>query len=291
MDIVDEGKNILALFSSPLLVNLMGYNMNISVLMSVYAKERPENLKECLASLDLQTLRAAEVVLVEDGPISSDLKAVIEEYRKLLNIRSIALRQNMGLAFALNRGLEQCGFDLVVRMDSDDIALPERFEIQAKFMMENPDLAASSGSVEEFDQFSGSTCLRVLPTFHDDLIVFARRRSPLSHPAAIIRRSVVLKVGGYPYLPNAQDYGLWALLIVRGYKIANVSKVLVRMRAGPEMLKRRGLRYFWGEVKLLRYQYKIGFISFFDLVVNSFVRFGLRISPLFLRRFLYKNSR
>src|SRR5690606_40315887 len=92
--------------------------------------ERPEFLRIALESLAGQTLKADEVVLVEDGPIPDTLLAVIESFRETLSIVSVKLPSNVGLAAALNAGLAHCSHELVARMDSDEISLPQRFEKQ-----------------------------------------------------------------------------------------------------------------------------------------------------------------
>jgi glycosyltransferase involved in cell wall biosynthesis len=265
--------------------------MALSVLMSVYAKETPENLAECLQSLCEQTLTADEVVLVEDGPISDELKAVIEQFRDTLNIVSVPLAENVGLACALNEGLKYCKHDLVARMDSDDIALPDRFQKQVAFMQHNPDIAASSGVIEEFNEAGQVISKRVLPLVHSEIVAFAKKRSPLSHPAVIFRKSVVLDVGGYPLFRNAQDYALWSLLIVKGYKLANLSDTLVRMRTGSEMMGRRGLSFLKRELQLLSYQRNIGLLSFREFAFNAIGRTVLRLSPAFIKTWLYKVAR
>jgi len=265
--------------------------MALSVLVSVYSKETPENLSECLQSLCEQTLKADEVVLVEDGPISAALKNVIEQFRAVLNIVSVSLAENVGLACALNEGLKHCKHELVARMDTDDIALPERFEKQVAFMQSKPDIAASSGVIEEFNEAGVVTSKRVLPLEHSEIVAFAKKRSPLSHPAAIFRKSAVLDVGGYPMFRKSQDYALWSLLIVKGYKLANLPDILVRMRTGSEMLGRRGFYHLKNELKILSYQRDIGFLSYSEFVFNAIGRTVLRLSPNFIKILLYKVAR
>lgn len=265
--------------------------MSFSVLMSVYLEEKPNNLKFCLQSLADQNLKADEIILVEDGPISSDLRDIIEEFRIKLNIFSISLDNNVGLGCALNEGIKKCSFELIARMDSDDIAMPERFQKQVDFMQCNPDIAASSSFIEEFNEFAEIQSKRVLPLTHDELVLFAKKRSPLSHPAVIFRKRAILDVGGYPQFRNAQDYALWSLLIVKGYRLANLPDVLVKMRTGPEMMIRRGPEFLKHEILLLKFQRSIGFLSLYEFIYNLFSRSVLRLSPLFIKRLLYKIAR
>ncbi|WP_018526598.1 glycosyltransferase [Alkalispirochaeta alkalica] len=264
--------------------------MNFSVLMSVYAKECPGYLREALQSLADQTLKADEFVLVEDGSLGSDLKAVIDEYRDVLNIKSIPLATNQGLASALNEGIKHCSYDLVARMDSDDIALPHRFQKQITFMAQHPEVSASSALIEEFDATGRTISVRRLPLDHEELLRFAKRRSPLSHPVAIFRKRAVEAVGGYPLI-FPEDYALWALMLRRGYKMANMPDVLLRMRTDQAFIARRGPAFLKGEVALLHYQRQIGFLGWRDYAINLIIRAAVRLPPAPVKRLLYKLAR
>lgn len=267
----------------------------ISVLLSVYKKESPAFLNQALLSIyDEQQFKPNQIVLVKDGPLTSELDEVISTWQvKLGDIFAVvALPQNIGLGAALNEGLKHCQYELVARMDTDDVALPERFAKQVEFMNSNPDVAAASATLEDWDEgFQHKQGIRLLPTDSAALANFAKRRSPLSHPLAIFRKSVVLKVGGYPPLRKAQDYALWSLLLSKGYKLANLPDVLLKMRTGNEMLGRRGWDYFKQEYQLFKYQKEIGFLSNFDFVINVLLRGGLRLSPDFVKRWAYKLAR
>lgn len=264
--------------------------LKLSVLLSVYNKEKPRYLVACLNSLLEQTFRADEMVLVEDGPISSELSEVIHRFRAGLNIVSIRLPENVGLACALNEGLKHCSYDLVARMDTDDIALPDRFEKQIVFMKANPDIVTSSGFIEEFNDAGDALSQRALPLKHDDLVKFAKKRSPLSHPAVIFRKEAVLSVGGYPEL-YPEDYLLWVKLIQQGFKIANIPDVLVRMRTGEGFITRRGWLFLKGELRIYRYMYKTNFINFFEYIQIVMLKSVLRLSPGVVKLFLYKVAR
>ncbi|HIF9214294.1 TPA: glycosyltransferase [Photobacterium damselae] len=266
--------------------------MAFSVLMSVYSKEKPEYLIQCLNSLCKQDLMASEVILVEDGPLGAELLSIIESYRQRLNIISPKLIENLGLANALNYGLRYCNNDLVARMDTDDICVSSRFRLQYEFMLENDSIAVCSGIVDEYNEsMTKHLSTRFLPEKHDEIIKFARSRSPISHPATMFRKEIIEKVGGYPNLARAQDYGLWSNLIVNGYKFYNIQHVLVKMRCGSGLLERRGIYYFLNEMNLLAYQYKIGFLPLNIFLVNSMQRFILRLSPNKVKKFLYEKYR
>ncbi len=265
-------------------------NPGCSILMSVYLHEKPAYLECCLQSLLAQTVRADELVLVEDGPISKEMGEMIELFRSNLNIISIPLAVNAGLANALNIGLSYCKYDLVVRMDSDDIAIPNRIEMQLSYMISNPEVAASSGHMEEFHDNGRSSSYRILPVHHDDLVILAKRRSPLSHPAAIFRKNVVQSVGGYKNI-YPEDYMLWVVLILNGYKIGNLDAIILRMRTNDAIFKRRGFKMLKGELKIhafMRSKKMLGTFEFLEIVALKTLH---RLSPGFLKIFFYKVAR
>ncbi len=265
--------------------------MNFSVLMSVYHAEQPDYLRQALQSLLDQTLQASEVVLVEDGPLPSALTAIIEAFRSPLNISTVRLANNSGLAVALNAGLKHCRHELIARMDSDDISLPRRFEKQIGFMADNPDIAASSAALDEFDEQGVVFSSRILPLTHEELVRFAKTRSPISHAAAVFRKSALQAVGGYPLFKRSQDVALWSLLIVHGYKLANLPDKLFMVRAGAGFMSRNGLQSFKYEYAVICYQRKIGFLSKFDFLKNTAIRFILAIVPARLKKMLYSHAK
>ena len=126
--------------------------MQFSVLLSVYRKEKPEYLKMSLESIRLQTVEPDEIILIEDGVLTKELYLVIEEYLKVLpNMRVYKFDENKGLGLALRKGVELSRYELVARMDTDDIAEPERFRIQMDFMENNPQISVCGGLMREFN--------------------------------------------------------------------------------------------------------------------------------------------
>jgi amylovoran biosynthesis glycosyltransferase AmsE len=265
--------------------------MSFTILMSVYHKEKPHYLNDCLQSLLVQSRKADKVVLVEDGAISKYLKEVIEKYRSPLNIQSVILDNNYGLATALNEGLMFCDSELVVRMDSDDISLPYRCERQIEYMSENPNISVSSAYIEEVDEMDNVTGYRVLPLDNESIRKFAIKRNPISHPCSVFRRSDVLSVGGYPLLRTSQDYALWSVMMVNGFKFGNIDEVLLKMRTGSVFYRRRGYQYLKHEIELLRFQRDINFLTPLDYCINLAYRSVLRLSPAFVKDILYKKLR
>ncbi|MDE7301538.1 MAG: glycosyltransferase, partial [Clostridia bacterium] len=120
----------------------MEERQKFSVLFSVYYKEKPEFLDKALESVNNQTVKADEWVIVKDGPISDELQKVIDKYKGFdgVNIKEVPLEENKGLGIALSHGVPECSYEIIARMDTDDIAVPNRFELQLKAFEDNPQL-------------------------------------------------------------------------------------------------------------------------------------------------------
>ncbi len=265
---------------------------NFSVLMAVCFSDNPEYLNSAILSIhDNQTLKPKQIVIVVDGPINIELKSVLDSWKSILKdiLLITYLQKNHGLAFALNFGLELCQYELVARMDSDDISLNHRFEAQINYMNRNPQISVLSSRIEEFDiSMNKSLGFRNVPISHSEFRNFIVRRNPINHPSSCFRKKDVLSVGGYPLFKKAQDYALWSLMYVKGFNFANIDKTLLKMRTGNGLLKRRGFFYFKNEIKILQFQLRIGLINQRQFLTNFLLRGFIRIQPNFLKALIYK---
>ena len=127
--------------------------MKCSVLMSVYAKEKPEYLKAALESILNQTLKADEILIIKDGPLPKELEEVIESVSKDCSyLRTYQFEENVQLGRALKKGVELCENDLIARMDTDDIAYPDRLQQQYEYMLGHKEVAVLGGYIEEFSE-------------------------------------------------------------------------------------------------------------------------------------------
>lgn len=262
-----------------------------SVLLSVYIKENPQYLRNSLKSIFSQTIDVNEVVIVEDGPLTEELYNVLNEYEtKFNNIIRITLKKNVGLGNALNEGLKHCSYELIARMDTDDIAYSTRFEKQVKFMTENLDIDACSSWIEEFiDSTNNIISVKKLPETNEEIIRYAKHRCPLNHPAVMYRKSAVIKAGGYSGFP--EDYCLWIKMIMNGNKMYNLQESLLYFRYSPDMIKRRGgWKYAKDDCKSQIQFHKMGFINWPTLLYNILIRITIRLIPNFIREIIYKKG-
>lgn len=265
--------------------------MEFSVLMSVYYKEKPEYLKLTLDSVLEQTVTAAEIVLIKDGPLTKELDEVIEEYDKKYSglFRIFALEKNVGLGKALNFGVQQYKYDLIARMDTDDIAMPNRFELLIKEFAQDNDLALCGGQIAEFEKepqiISG---YRKVPLARDEIVKFAKKRNPFNHMTVMFKKQAVLDAGNYQDMPYFEDYWLWVRILQNGYVVKNIEQVLVNVRAGAEMLARRGgLSYARASYIFLQATYKSGLIFYSEYLERLVIRISVVMMPTCIRKFLY----
>lgn len=263
-----------------------------SVLMSVYHKEKPEYLKQAIASIQAQTLPTDDFVLVCDGPLNDALDAVIakkqQEMGKTLNV--VRLAKNGGLGNALNEGIKHCKNELVARMDSDDIAYQDRCEKQIAVFYKHSEVSICSGIVEEFTSTPDVVdAKRVPPEAHEEIVEFAKKRNPFNHPCVMYKKSVVEAVGSYQDFYLLEDYYLWLRMLMAGYQGYNIQEPLLHMRAGSDMyLRRAGWKYAKTQVKLFKFMKEQGFIGEGQYIKSCVIRSGSALAPNWLIKLMFE---
>lgn len=261
-----------------------------SVLMSVYIKERPEYLQASLNSLVKQTVLPSEIVLVEDGPLSDELNQVVEKfdeaYPKLFRIKKLS--KNKGLGKALNIGLLACENELVARMDSDDIAVENRFAIQLTTMIREG-LDIYGGQIIEFtNDIKNTLAKRIVPLQNNKIIKFAHKRNPFNHMTVMFKKSKIQMLGSYRTKPGYEDYDLWVRAIIAGLKLKNDPGILVYVRAGEDMVNRRGgIDYIKSIIGMRMNFFKLGFYTKYDLFVTISTSTLSAILPTKIRYLFY----
>ncbi len=264
--------------------------INCSILLSVYHREKPEYLRQCLDSVFSQTFRASEIILVGDGPLTEALDTMIDCYRNNYpELQFVPLKKNRGLGLALNEGLRHCHNDLVMRMDTDDICYPNRLELQYNYMTEHPDCDVLGGWTDEFCATPSETIsIRRLPEHHADIVRFGKRRNPMNHPTVMFRREAVMRVGGYHDIYLFEDYDLWVRLIMDGARFHNLQQPLIHFRTSTDFFGRRGgWRYTKSEINLLRSFHQFKYISTIEMTTNMLMRCVVRLLPNKLRQNIY----
>lgn len=264
--------------------------MEFSVLMSVYYKESPVFLKESIDSILNQTLKPSEIVFIKDGILTDELEKVLEYYNEKHEglFKFVSFDENQGLGKALRKGIEICSYDIIARMDTDDICVPARFEKEIKELIEkNLDVVGSN--ILEFDgDINNIIAERVVPKTDREIKKRAKKRNPFNHMTVMYRKSAVLKAGNYKDFLWFEDYNLWVRMIMSGAKMYNIQEDLVYARTGRNMFGRRGGKeYIKREYKMQKYMLNHKFIRFTRFYINVISRSFVRIVPNKVRRMLY----
>lgn len=267
--------------------------LKTSVLMSVYFKENAEYFDQSINSILVnQTQKPDEFVLVCDGPLTSELEDIIAKYEKLFPqlFFIYRLEKNQGLGKALNYGLSKCSNEIIIRADSDDICDPERIRLQYEYLQMHQDITVVSSYIDEFENnWQEPKNLKTLPLTNEQLVKMAKFRNPINHMAVAFRRDIILDIGSYHHIPYVEDYELWVRIIICGYKLANIDKVLVHARVGNGMIKRRGNKiYISSWRKLNRYMLSSKMITSMEYVRNMIAVRVFVYMPLSLKELAYK---
>jgi glycosyltransferase involved in cell wall biosynthesis len=261
-----------------------------ALLVSVYDGDRPDHIRRAMRSaVDDQTVRPDQVIIVRDGPVRDELARCLDELQRAspVPVTFVPLPRNAGLGPALDRGLAASWFDVVARMDADDVAMPHRFEVELPLIADADIVGAGLLEfVEDTDDIVGR---RVPPTGPGQIRRYARMHDPFNHPTVVYRRAAVLAAGGYGDLPLMEDYALFARMLQGGARAVNVAEPLVYYRVGTKAFKRRGgTGLLRSELRLQRDFLGRGFISRPEYVRNVIVRGGYRLIPWWLRRAVYR---
>lgn len=263
--------------------------IKVSVLMSIYFKEKPEYFRESLESILNQTYFPDEIVLVKDGPLTNELEEVIKEYKEKLNIKIVPLEKNVGLGLALREGVLHCSNEIIIRMDTDDIAVKTRIEEQVKIFKKDKEIGIVGSNAYNFENVVGDLETKsIFPKEDLEIRKFSKRRCPFLHPTVAFKKSIVLKVGNYNNLLWFEDYDIFLriLKISKGY---NIQIPLLYFRSNSDLYKRRGGKeYIKREIKALTKFYKDGNMNLYYYLTNIFIRFGVRICGNNLRMLVYK---
>lgn len=265
-----------------------------SLLISVYKNDNVADFRTALESVTTnQTLKPTEVVLVIDGPVPDNTNKVISEAEAANPglYKIVRFEQNKGLGIALQKGLEAASNDIVMRMDSDDIAVPDRFEKQYRFMVEHPHVAVCGGQIDEFiDDINNIVGHRIVPCANEEIYKYMVSRCAFNHMTVALRRSSILANGNYQPWHFNEDYYLWIRLMLAKVEFANLPEILVHMRVGKDMYQRRGGRkYYESELGLQKLMLGKGLITRLRYVFNVAVRWGVQIAmPNWLRGFVFQ---
>jgi GT2 family glycosyltransferase len=270
---------------------VVGEPQPFSLLLAVWGGDDPGFLRDAFtSSVQDQTRRPDQVVLVQDGPVPPQLADTIRDLvaTSPVPVDHLPLEDNVGLGPALDRGLAACHHEIVARMDADDVSLPTRFEKQLPVVEAGADIVGS-GLLEFGSSREEIVGRRTPPTDADEIRRVIRFRDPFNHPTVVYRRSAVQAAGGYTDMALMEDYLLFARMVDAGARPANLAEPLVCYRVGAGAYARRGGRELLrSELAVQRRFRQLGITTRGQHVRNVVVRGGYRLVPESLRRLAYR---
>ncbi|WGD35769.1 glycosyltransferase [Olleya sp. YS] len=263
-----------------------------SVSMSVYKNDNPDHFYQAIQSLVNQTIVPNEIIIVVDGPIPETTNQILEKFKaENDNVVVHRLDKNMGHGYARNIGLQNSTYDYIALMDSDDVCLENRFELQLKFFKSNADVSILGGTIEEFSDDALTTISkRKLPLLDSDLKQYMKYRCPFNQMSVMFKKTHVLDAGGYKDWFCNEDYYLWIRMALKNYKFHNLEETLLKVRTNEDFYKRRGgLKYFKSEAKIQKLMLTKDIISLPTYLYNVSIRFVVQVLMTDgLRKYFFK---
>lgn len=266
---------------------------DVSVLISTYWRDRPDELQAALQSISAQTVTPAQVVVVLDGPVPEESQAIISAFASAFpgDVKICPIVKNVGLGNALAAGLAECTRPWVARLDADDLWLPTKLEAQIA-------RAYSDASVDVITTWSGEfesdprkiDRYNQTPKTHAEICVSLGYRNCVVHPSLFAKKAVLDMAGGYTNEFNfLEDYDLYLRLRASGARFCSIAKPLVLFRTTPEQRKRRGgLNYVRNELRFRWIHFVNGRLSFAEFIIPSIIMVPFRLAPGPLKLMLYR---
>lgn len=253
--------------------------MKFTVLMPVHDGIPYNLLKKATNSVLQNTLTPDEFIIIADGSISKKKKNFLIVKKKNNFFIKLVFKKKIGISHILNYGLKISKYNIIARVDADDINNKYRFLKQIKFFKKN-NLDILGSNIEE--DINKAKYIKKVP--HKPNLLSFFLRNPINHMSVMYRKDKIIKLGGYPEIKFKEDYALWLLAKINGYNIANLQEILVKSRLNVLTLGRRK------NVKAIISEFKIQLLILKKrpyLILISFVFFFIRVFILLLPNFLY----
>ncbi len=245
-------------------------NDKISVLMSAY-NEKPYWFELSLLSILNQTITQLDIVLIIDNPNNKELIKVAKKYCEIdSRINLIINSENKGLVYSLNKGLKLCKFDIIARMDSDDISNNDRFEKQLKYLNNNKNCVLCGTQAIFIDENNKalSKC-DMVPCVFDDIKKLIKYRNVFYHPSIMFRKKDIIDIGGYRDIKYAEDYDLITRLILNGKEVCNLDDILLKYRIRSNSITQSNDNIQRNSEYYVKYNFKNNIIDSKKEFINS----------------------
>lgn len=233
----------------------------VSVLVSSF-NTKIKYVHECLESIKGQLGHfGMELVWINDG--SSDFNTLLlkkhldnfEKTTRFTKVKYIENKENSGIGYTLNKGVEACSHELIVKMDSDDIMYPDRIAKQLKIMMENPNITICGAQLKMFKE-NPHTEDRGITNHPSISWVEYKQQKPhpshwfVNHPTICFRKSAALEAGNYSPTMKvmAEDFEFEMRMMKKNGVLYNIPDVVLHYRLHPDQVTKRNSSY-WSDIR------------------------------------------
>lgn len=217
-------------------------NHLVSVTMNVFNEEK-RWLREAIDSVLHQTYENLEFIIVYDNPANEELLEFLRNYTKAdSRVRIVVNDKNLGVSASQNRSLAEAKGMYIVKMDADDISLPDRIEKQMAFLMEHQlDMVAGERTIINEDSMVTADVTRNLPEKPEKAAKLLRHVNFIIHPSVLYKRELAELAGGYRDFPMSVDYDLWLRAVKKGFKIGVLNEKLIQYRVREKSISHKDL--------------------------------------------------
>ena len=201
----------------------------ISVIIPVYNANG--YLFDAVNSILNQTYKNLEIIIVDDGSTDNTPKILKNISKKDKRIKIITNKRNLNIARSLNHAVKIAKGNYIARMDADDISLPNRLEIQMKYLLKHSEVVILGGQCKTIDTNNKLIGHKYFPISDIDIKSALYYENPIQHPTIIFNKKLIPKNFSWynPELPPAEDYDLFFRLAKYG-KFHNLNKFVLKYR-------------------------------------------------------------
>lgn len=258
------------------------------MVLPVHAAVPPRAFAQALSSVEEQTRRPDEIIIVADGPLTDGHDIEIDRFTTLRpEVTTIRLLVNQGAGIATQTGLRAASHTWVAKVDADDVLMPHRLSTQLETLHITGADVCSAAMIEFVGSPEMVVGTRGTPVEHDDFARVMRFRNPVNHPTVVFRRTLAIAAGGYHDLPYLEDYDLWARMLRDGARFVGVPEPLVAYRTDGMLTRRRQWSALRSEFALQQRLHRYGLISRRRIPLNLATRTAYLMLPLPLLRLAY----
>lgn len=262
-----------------------------SATISCYKNDSPKDFETAFLSIYNQTVSPDEIIITVDGPISSELEQVVSRFEREFQAVILRSAQNNGLGMAHALAVSHAKYDYIAIMDADDISVPDRFEKQLAVIAEHPEIDVIGGQIDEFIGSPENVVgIRSVPLEDHMVKRYLRRRCPFNHMTILMNSHMVKEAGNYQDWHYNEDYFLYCRMLEKGAVFCNLPDILVHVRVGEEMYRRRGgWKYFKSEARLQGWMLRHKIISLPQYCMNVLLRLCVQVMmPNCLRGLVFR---